>query len=493
MYHSTENRQICFDDFFQPAGLHMNPNNRWIRLADMIPWSKYEKKYSSFFKNDTKVGNISKSFRMALGSLIIQSKYGYSDREVVDQITENPYYQYFVGLPGYQEEKPFDASMMVYFRKRVNADVLNEINLEFLEQEAEKEDDRNDPSDTSTNGKSGADGTADPTAPEQSNAGTLMLDATCAPQQIAYPQDFQLLNDAREKLEQMIDLFCFRYGLAKPRTYRVKARNNYLGLAKMRKRTRNKIRKVIKAQLNYVRRDLKYLDAWMADGYAAPFDKRMTQEFLTIRVLYEQQLYMYENKTHSVENRIVSISQPYIRPIVRGKAKNPVEFGTKLDISIDEKGYARLEGASFDAYNEGLYLQDAVERYKERTGRYPERVLADTIYRNHENRRYCKAHGIRLSGPKLGRPCKATKVIDRMLEYQDNTDRIEVERAFSLAKRCYGLDLIRCKLPETTMTTISLSIFAMNLFKALKGIFAQFLEAIRFWILLEPTDCVRTA
>ena len=101
MYHSAENRQISFDDFFQPAGLHMNPNNRWIRLADMIPWSKYEKKYSHFFKNDTKVGNISKPFRMALGSLIIQSKYGYSDREVVDRITENPYYQYFVGLPGY--------------------------------------------------------------------------------------------------------------------------------------------------------------------------------------------------------------------------------------------------------------------------------------------------------------------------------------------------------------------------------------------------------
>ena len=55
--------------------------------------------------------------------------------------------------------------MMVYFRKRVNADVLNEMNLEFLEQEAEKEDDRNDHSDTSTNGKSGADGTADTDSP----------------------------------------------------------------------------------------------------------------------------------------------------------------------------------------------------------------------------------------------------------------------------------------------------------------------------------------
>lgn len=199
----------------------------------------------------------------------------------------------------------------------------------------------------------------------------------------------------------------------------------------------------------------------------------MTQAFLTIRVLYEQQLYMYENKTHSVENRIVSISQPYIRrSLSEARLRILVEFGTKLDISIDEKGYARLERASFDAYNEGLYLQEAVERYKERTGHYPERVLADTIYRNRENRRYCKGHGIRLSGPKLGRPCKATKAADRILEYQDNTDRIEVERVFSLAKRCYGLDLIRCKLPETTMTIISLSIFAMNLFKAMKGIFA---------------------
>ena len=185
-------------------------------------------------------------------------------------------------------------------------------------------------------------------------------------------------------------------------------------------------------------------------------------------------------KTHSVENRIVSILQPYIRPIVRGKAKNPVEFGTKLDISIDEKGYARREWAAFDAYNEGLYLQEAVERYKERTGHYPERVLADTIYRNRENRRYCKAHGIRLFGPKFGRPCKATKAADRILEYQDNTDRIEVERVLSLAKRCYGLDLIRCKLPETTMTIISWSIFAINLFKALKGILRNFWKPLDF-------------
>lgn len=134
----------------------------------------------------------------------------------------------------------------------------------------------------------------------------------------------------------------------------------------------------------------------------------------------------------------MSISQPYIRPIVRGKAKAPVEFGAKLDLSIDEKGIARLERLSFDAYNESDVLITAVENYKSRIGHYPERVLVDQIYRNRSNRAFCTEHGIRISGPALGRPKKDDKA-DKKQEYIDNTDRIEVERAFSLAKRKYGL------------------------------------------------------
>ena len=97
---------------------------------------------------------------------------------------------------------------------------------------------------------------------------------------------------------------------------------------------------------------------------------------------------MYDNKVHTVKNRIVSISQPYIRPIVRGKAKSPVEFGAKLDLSVDENGMSRIEKLSFDAYNEESVLKTAVENYKKRTGHYPERVLADQIYRNRENISY---------------------------------------------------------------------------------------------------------
>ena len=125
-----------------------------------------------------------------------------------------------------------------------------------------------------------------------------------------------------------------------------------------------------------------------------------------------------------------------------------------------------MRSLSYEAYNESTVLIEAIERFKERTGHYPERVLADQIYRTRENRGFCKLHGIRLSGPKLGRPSLMKQSAkEKQQEYQDNTDRIEVERSFSLSKRCYGLGLIRTKLYDTTLTSIALSVFVTNLFK----------------------------
>ena len=109
-----------------------------------------------------------------------------------------------------------------------------------------------------------------------------------------------------------------------------------------------------------------------------------------IRVVFEQQETMYKEKKNSIPNRIVSLSQPYIRPIVRGKAKTPTEFGAKIDMSIDENGMARLEKMSFDAYNESDVLIGAIERYYERWKHYPEKVLVDQIYRTRKNLAFAK-------------------------------------------------------------------------------------------------------
>lgn len=272
----------------------------------------------------------------------------------------------------------------------------------------------------------------------------------------------------------MIDIICYVQNYYKPRMYRQKARKDYLNLAKCKKRTAKKIRKAIKTQLQYIRRNLRYIDAFLEEINLCD---DLSKQLATIRTLVEQQQYMYENKVHSVPDRIVSISQPYIRPIVRGKAKAPVEFGAKLDLSIDENGIARLERLSFDAYNESDVFITAVENYKSRTGHYPERVLVDQIYRNRTNRAFCSEHGIRISGPALGRPKKDNKV-DKKQEYIDNNDRIEVERAFSLAKRRYGLGLITAKLDTTTKSSIALSIIAMNVNRLTVISFAQILVSL---------------
>lgn len=190
---------------------------------------------------------------------------------------------------------------------------------------------------------------------------------------------------------------------------------------------------------------------------------RQNERLSTIRAIYAQQKYMYDHRTHSVPDRIVSVSQPFVRPIVRGKAGKPVEFGMKLDISVTG-GWTQLEYTSFDAYNEAGNLKDIIERFYQREGHYPARVLADKIYRTRENLAYCKARRIRLSGPALGRPRKG-EIRDKAQDYRDECERVEVERRFSLAKRKCGMGMVIAKLRETAAHVVAMSILVLNLRK----------------------------
>ena len=470
MYKFNRNSQITFSDFNQPLGMKMNANNRWVKKAEIIPWDKIEEKYAKLFPSKT--GMPAKPLRMALGALLIQKQYGFSDEELVEQLRENPYYQYFIGMPGYEDKYPFVPSLLVEFRKRLSEEILIEVNEMIISGIMPEKDD----SDNDNNSNNSDGGNSDNKETKVENSGTLILDATCAPQNIEYPQDVNLLNECREKLEKLIDRICCDFNYYTPRMYREKARKDYLSMAKCKKRPAKRIRKSVKQQLQYVRRDLRYVDEFLALDDVQLTEKQ-TEMLDVIRKVYEQQRFMFENKTHSAENRIVSISQPFIRPIVRGKARSPVEFGAKLDLSVDEKGMARVEKLSFDAYNESEVLKTAVENYKQRTGHYPERVLVDQIYRNRENLNFCKSKGIRLSGKKLGRPKQ--QETDKKTEYKDNTDRIEVERRFSLAKRKFGLGLLNTKLKNTTEASILLSVIAMNIDR-LKSMFVRLIWILTF-------------
>lgn len=299
-----------------------------------------------------------------------------------------------------------------------------------------------------------------------------------------------MLNEAREKTEQIIDILHKPLiGIEKKvRTYRQQARKNFLSFTKKRKPGKKIIRKTIRKQLGYLGRNLNHIKNLSQKVGLKALSRKQYRDLLVVSELYRQQKAMYDTTTHSIQGRIVSIHQPHVRPIVRGKASAMTEFGAKSTISVVD-GYVFTERLSWEAYNEANDLVEQVERYKDRFGYYPESVHVDQIYRNRENRTYCKGHGIRLSGPMLGRPPKDRKQNLAILQQtrQDERDRIPVEGKFGNGKRRYGLDRIMAKRADTSESVIGTIILVMNLEKVLRDLFwaifvalVDFLQGVNF-------------
>jgi hypothetical protein len=152
---------------------------------------------------------------------------------------------------------------------------------------------------------------------------------------------------------------------------------------------------------------------------------------------------------------------------VRGKAGKPTEFGAKLTASCFY-GYILLSHLSWDNFNEALWLETQIENYKELTGFYPESVHVDKIYRNRNNRKFCKDRGIRMSGPPLGRPPKNITKSMKQQAQRDERIRNEIEGKFGQGKRRFGLNKIMSKLSETAETEIAIAFLVMNLTTLLK-------------------------
>ena len=451
------------ENFMMLTGL--DPNNRWVRISKLVPWSLIEDKYAKNFK-ETPFSRPAKPARMAIGTQIIKEKYVLSDEETVEMITENPYLQYFIGLEHFTNQAPMEASVRTLFRKRMTAEMLAEVNDYIIGRKKKEDDNESEPPSGSTNDGESAE------AEEKTNDGTLILDATCVPSDIRYPTDVSLLNQGREYLERVIDEQ-HKMGLTngqKPRTYRQIARKEYLRFARNRRPARKRIRKAIRKQLGYLRRDLKAIDECGTEGLSQKTFERLG----IVRKLYEQQKQMYERKTHQMNDRIVSLSQPWVRPIVRGKATVQVEFGAKMSVSVLD-GYVRIEHLSWDAYNEGSTLEETVERYRAQTGLYPQRILADRIYRTRTNLQYCAKHSIRMSGPKLGRPPKDKALYAQQCrdERKETGERNEVEGKFGTCQRCYGLDRLTTRGQNTSETQIHMIVLTMNLWKKMKCCFVQ--------------------
>lgn len=444
MVHYVSQYQLKFENFGNIHIMNLAESNRWIQLAKALPWDNLVKIYSKYFSD---YGRYSINPRIVIGSIIIKHKLNISDEETVQSIQENPYMQYFLGLDEFSPEPLFAPSLFVTWRKKFGNKAFNafcEALIRIVIPERLIASEEND----------------------LPNRGKLKLDATVADQNIAFPTDLGLLNKGREKTEAIIDwLFNLLKDRiqVKPRTYRKVARTKYLVESKKRQANPKTLRSCIRYQLNCLDRNIKSINEMLDMLSENPLSHQTMKDFWVIQLVNDQQRYMYTNKTNRCDDRIVSISQPHVRPIVRGKAGKKVEFGSKLGL-VQMDGFVKAETISWNAYNEGADLIPHVESYKELYGYYPELLQVDKIYGTNPNRKWCKDRGIRMTVAAKGKKKELSRYEQRKSRKEFN-ERNHIEGKIGQAKQGYGLNNIKAKLSSTSESWVGAVLFVTNLVK----------------------------
>jgi len=490
MIRYDNHNQSCLPGFEQFFGVPLDKGNRWIKLSKVIPWDEFAEAY--YQNMSSSMGRPAKDARLVIGAVIVKHKLCLSDEETIEQIRENPYLQYFVGLPAFQTDPPFAPSLFVEIRRRMGSEVFNRFHQAIVDTLEGKAASRKTPPEDKT-GLPSAGSHQGEDQPEEDkeelHCGKLILDATVAEQAIRFPTDLGLLNEAREISEKLIDTLYPQSGLKKkPRTYRRKARKAYLSLSKQRKPRTSKRRQGIRQQLQYLKRNLGYIENLLNlvadESKALTFHQR--RQYWIIQHVYRQQEEMHRKGIRRCDHRIVSISQPHVRPIVRGKASKKVEFGAKIGVSLTNDRLAHIDHLDWEAFHEGHDLPAQVEAYKDFHGCYPEVVLGDTLYGSRENRKYLADRHIRFAGKALGRPPKETaencqqlraEARRRRAEYRE---RIPIEGKFGQGKNGYRLNYIRARTQTTSEAWIRSIFLVMNLLVLAGNFFVPAKTAISY-------------
>ncbi len=469
--------QLTLAGFETPFAQKLTTENRWVKMAEAIPWDKIVGHYDHLF--NAAEGRPPISGRVILGAMMIKHIETLTDRATIQHIQENMFMQYFLGYSSFTNEAPFSATLFVEIRKRLSLKLLSKINdVIALHCIKEDETDQPPPSPNDNNGNDElqndttvvdnnktdnktppVETTATVFTPPLPNKGRLITDATVAPQNITYPTDLKLLNAARKKSEELIDILYSHelHGQTKVRTYRENARKDFLNTAKKKAKTSKAIYKANGSQLRYLKRNLGHIEMLLKAYPVFPLRPKEQKYLMVLHTVYLQQEQMHRSRTKSVEDRIVNIHQPHVRPIVRGKDGAKVEFGSKLQVAI-VKGFAFIDHLSWNAFNESQYLSHTVENYKGRFGFYPAEVLADQIYCTRDNRKKLKEKGIKLIAKPLGRPSSTAVAV-----HLSPGERNPIEGKFGQAKIAYGLDNIKAKLKQTSESWIASIALVLNL------------------------------
>ena len=398
---------------------------------------------------------------MIIGALIIKHKKRLSDIDTIQEIRENPYMQYMLGLTEYTDKPIFDPSLFVTIRKRITIEDINDLTLALAKKSEAKREKKDDDDE-----------------PDKTRHTDIKVDATCADAEVKYPTDCGLLDDSARFIERMLKKACKLLHIPVSRNSRSLIHAKYIRLTKLRHKGKKIREETLRYMLSHIHKDIMRLSELLPSVWNSLNITEKRTMAAVIKV-FNQQEYMFKNGIHTCKDRIISIFQPHVRPIVRGKAGARIEFGGKIGVSVVD-GYTYIDHHSWDAYNECADFDTHISLYEERFGRKPQRFFADKIYMTKENRRKLRDLGIQCMGARLGRPPKVKPQEQIDNERIGNSLRNEVEATFGTSKRVYRADNIRAKLPGTAECWTGMCYFVKNLTRFLRGLCRVLTEKLPF-------------
>jgi gas vesicle protein len=431
MYRSQDRKtHVLFPELF-PLGGTLNPDNRWLRIAEMIPWDELEANYAKYFSD---VGRPAKDAHLIIGLLLLKHMTALSDREVTEAVLENPCMQAFCGLQRFATEEILEPSTLTKMRARLAAAFFRQLEKKTYGVLIEK---------------------------RIIKAKGMLVDATVFPKEIMYPNDVGLLNDVRGWLVRHIK----KLGEGKRyRTNRRKARQEYLNFAKKKMKTKKVVKKAKKQMLQHVRRNLEQMKEVIETlkDKGRKIEKKIVKTLEVAETIFGQQLEMYRRKVNRIKDRIVSFFRPYVRPIKRGKNGRDVEFGAKGALT-HVGGFLFLDHLEHAAFPEDKLTETHIQKYEERFGKKPPYAAMDQKYGSRENRARLEGHHLRASLRPLGRRAKQA---DRWSKKKQK-ERNRIEGSFWLGKQRNLLAKVRYRVKDGSEICVRAGILAMNLKTAL--------------------------
>ena len=280
----TPANQLTLEGFSTPFEQHLDKDNRWVKLAELIPWDELATQYAKQL-NSSK-GKYCIDVRTVIGAIIVKHYFCLDDRGTTAMISENVYLQYFCGLSSFQVAQPFHPSLLVDIRKRMGLKRFDKWNQSIIKvsdgmqppgkriicSATEKLNQTTTEQIANKNASDKNKGVTKETSDKNeevvptNNKGILKIDASIADQKIKYPTDASLLTRCREESERLIDLLYKKSSFdKKPRTYRQVAKGLSVNFLKAKKPRKSTIRKYIRKQLGYLKRNFGYLNELLDD------------------------------------------------------------------------------------------------------------------------------------------------------------------------------------------------------------------------------------